>query len=613
MKSARLWLLPLAMFATPAWAGKITAELDRTEAELGDAVVLTVTIEGERDGDPSVPDVPGLIVNQQGYSESTVISNGRRVSELALTLVVRAQKAGEYTIPSIVAMLDGQREATLPLSLKFVAAGSGAPPAGGSASSGGTTKAPKGVEDTGGVFVERECANTAPYVGEQVVCAVRIFHRGNLNGAQRPSVNSPDFRRFSIEGDSRYQKVVGGQRYAVIEIKEVMVPTKSGKITLPPFALEARILTWSKKGNPLNKFFDRFGGGMFNFDMNFTEEKQVTVQSEPTEFDVKPLPEANKPTGFQGLVGHYDLRAEISSQQVSVGDTATVTIALSGNGVLDTASEPAAAVSELKKLGKVYPDKPEYKETISGDPGVISSKTFRFAVVPDKAGSFPLGGIDVPVFDPKIGDYVVLHADLGTLVVEQGDVQERSLVVGNGQGTEDRKPVQEVGTDLLGPHSFTTLSAKQTITNAFILTLGGISLAPWIFSFTVLGLRAQKRRRELDSPELRRSKAGKHFHEALQTIKPTTQSSPGQAVADAHKAFRRYVGDKVDRHGEALAAKELEGQLAALGTSESVRTQVAKIVSVLERIEFGGRSVTPAEADALIADLQGVADAMEVK
>lgn len=607
----------LGLWAMPAWAGKITAELDRTEVEIGEAAVLTVTIEGERDGEPALPDVPGLIMNQQGYSESTVISNGRRVSELSLTLVVRAQKAGDFTIPSIVAMLDGEREATLPLALKVVVAGTGSGQAGsgaGAAAPPNTPKnAPKGAEDNGGVFVERECAKTDPYVGEQVVCAIRIFHRGNLNGGQRPGVNSPDFRRFSVEGEGRYQRVVGGQRYAVIELKDVVVPTKAGSLTLPPFTLEARILTWTKKGNSLNKFFDRFGGGMLNFDMNFTEEKQVTIQSEATQFDVRPLPEDGKPAGFQGVVGRYDLTTDVSSRQVGVGDTVTVTVGLSGEGVLDTAGEPPL---DLKRLGKVYPDKPEYKESITGDAGVSSSKTFRFAVVPDKAGDFPLGSVDIPVFNPALGSYVTLHADLGTLLVQQGDVSEKSVVVGNGGAVDpgaSRTPVKEVGTDLLGPHASSTMKSKQTITSYFLINFCTIASVPWLLSFTVLGLRARRRRADRDSPALRRSLAFRRFRASMEKAAAGANQSPMVSISDAHRAFRSYVGDKVDKHGGALAAKELDDHLATLGATDSIRNQAKRVVDLLEQVEFGGRHVRADEAAALLRDLEGVAEAMEIR
>lgn len=609
----RCGAISMLLLASPALAGRITAELDQTEGSTDDAFELTVSIEGELDGDLVTPEVPGLIIEQRGHSQRMTISNGHRVSEVSVMYVVRAQQNGEFTIPSISAMLDGEQESTLPLTLKINGGSQQSSQAQQNKTSPGTSKgaaeAAKKSADTGGVFIERECGNMSPYVGEQVVCNVRIFHRGNLNGGQRPGVNSADFRRFSIEGEARYQKVVNGQRYEVIELRDVVVPTKSGTIDLPPFVLEARVLTFSKQRNPLDKFLGRLGGGVFNFDMSFTEEKQVSIKSEPTTFTVKPLPEDGKPAGFQGLVGAYALSATLGKSPVSTGDTTTVTITLNGEGLLDTLADPSL---DLKAIGKVYPDKPEYKETITPDTGVRSSKTFRYAVVPEKAGTYSLGKVEVPAFNPTLGRYVVLTADLGTLMVEQGDAKETPLAVGQGTVTADKNAVEVVGSDLQGQHASSRLDSQQTITNTFVFILLTTSLTPWLFSFSFFGLQALKQRREGSAADLRSSRAFRVYENAMADVaKLVVAGNQDEAVAAAHQAFRELVGAKANKHGAAFAARELDTQLATLGASESIRTEAARIIAVLEQNEFSGRRLTAEQVNAALRDLDGVAHAME--
>src|SRR5262249_37297271 len=160
--------------------------------------------------------------------------------------------------------------------------------------------------------------------GQQVVCTMRVYHQGNLNGGQRLSGSSPDFRRFNVEGEKRYQKSVNGQRYAVIELREIVVPMRPGNLELPPYSLDARILVWNRRGGALNKFLDHFGGA-FNFDMGFTEEKAVTIASEPQTFTVESLPEKGKPQDFTGLVGDFMLTARAGKTTVPAGETVTIT------------------------------------------------------------------------------------------------------------------------------------------------------------------------------------------------------------------------------------------------------------------------------------------------
>lgn len=607
----------LLALSSPAAAGTITGELDRTEGTLGESFLLTLAIEGSRDSDLDVPEVPGLVFRQQGISQSTSITNGQMVSELHVSYGIYPQRAGEFAIPSFSITLDGKKEATLPLALRVLASGQkGATPQGQAQSrpgqqgqqgqtqgQGSNAKAP----DTGGVFIERECANVVPLVGQQVMCTMRVYHRGNLNGGNRLNQSSADFRRFNVEGEKRYQKIVSGQRYAVIELREIVVPLRGGKLELPPYALDARVLTWNRKSNPFNKFFDNFGGGAFNFDMNFTEEKEVTIKSDPQIFDVRPLPDAGKPAGFSGLVGDFQLAAAASKSKVLTGETVTITITITGDGILDQVDQLPLA---LEKLGRVYPDKPEYSEQIQGDAGIRSTKTFKYALVPSRAGSFDLGAVDVSVFNPKTSQYVTLEAKLGPLIVEPGKAEEKPLVVG-AAGTPvnpGREVVKELGQDLVGPHGGDLLLADQGFSRAQLFALSGAGGGSLLLAFGVMGLdRLRQRRRAADPSLARRSAAFRTYKEQMSEA----QAAAGPAsVSLAHKAFRTYVGDKFGLKGSALSSRDLLSRLEALSLPAERLSDARRVLGQLEAAEFGGSTVG-ADARALVGSLDTLVGEVE--
>lgn len=608
-----------------ALAGSITAELNRTEGELGEAFILTVSIEGVRDADPEAPQVPGLVVRQQGVSESTMFNNGHRVSELQVSYAVYPQQAGDFTIPSFKVQVDGKQEASLPLKLKVRPAGqaaNGAPATNGQPSQGqpqgapGQTQAGKPaakskVQDTGGVFLERECDKTSPYVGQQVVCTVRVFHRGNLNGGQRIMESTPEFRRFNLEGEKRSQRLVNGQRYAVIELKEIIVPTKPGRLELPPYTIDARVLTWSKKNNPLDKFFDNFGGGVFNFDLAFTEEKNVTVKSDATPFDVRPLPEAGRPPGFGGLVGAYQMQTAVSRRQLPAGETLTVTVTVSGDGLTDVLADPTLPFGQL---GKVYADKPEYKEETSPTTGIHSKKTFKVALVPANPGTFSLGKVEVPTFDPKKGSYVTLSADLGQIIVDPGKAEEKSVVIGKAAAGETAKEtVKELGKDLLGLHRNADLTAQQTITKSFSLFLFLFGIAPSSLAFLALGWLTYRSRRGYDVAGQRRAQALRRYREAAG--KALTEIDAGHiepGLGLAYRAFKDYLGDKVNLHGSSLAAREVDTLLGRLGATAELKQHAMTLVSQLESVEFGGRLPAQTQAGTLVKELTEVVGGLEV-
>lgn len=597
-------LFIVATAATPAAAGTLTAELDRTEGALGESFLLTLSIEGSRDSDLEVPDVANLVIRQQGVTQSTVNNNGQISSELHVSFGVYPQKAGDFTIPSFKMGLDGKTEATLPLVLHVLPMASNKPSAqgGGAAQQGSGSAAKDKDQDTGGVFIERECANATPLVGQQVMCVMRIYHRGNLNGGARVNQSSADFRRFNVEGEKRYQKIVKNQRYNVIELREIVVPLRPGKMDLPPYALDARILTWNKRGNPFNKFFDNFGG-VFN---NFSEEKQVTIKSDAQTFDVLPLPDAGKPANFSGLVGNFQMTANASKPKVLTGETVTITITISGEGVLDQVDQFPL---NLEKYGRVYPDKPEYNEQIEGGIGIHSTKTFRFALVPNQAGQFDLGSVTLPVFNPKINQYVTLEAKLGPLIVDPGKAEEKPLVVGNQAAlAPGRADVKELGQDLIGPHDTALLSTDQQFGRTELLALTGAGGGSLLLSFAFLGFAQVRHRRRAADPSIARKSAAYRTYKD-QLARASTSSGPA-AITLAHKVFRNYIGDKFGLQGSALSSREILTRLETLDLSPENLVRARQLIGQMEAVEFGG-SAAGTDPKALTANLDALVNEVE--
>ena len=608
-------LAAVTLAATPCLAGTISAELDHSEGAVGEPFVLTVAIEGAREGEPTIPQVDGLEFHQQGVSESTSWVNGQRSAQLQIGLVVVASKPGRYTIPSIKAKVDGQEVATLPLTLQVAEGATGqaqnqaqsaAPNAAGGNATKPTANQNQAKDDggkTGGVFLDRTCDRLDPYVGEQVLCTIHLYHRGNLNGGQRLMPSSPDFRRFPIDGEKRAQKLVNGQPYIVIELKEVVVATKSGPLTLPPYTIDARILTWTKRRNPIDKFFNNFGGGAFNFDMNFTEEQEVNLKSEPAEFTVKPLPQSGRPPGFSGLVGNFQLDTHLSQAKVVAGNTVTITITLSGTGIADSLGD---VIPSLEKIGKVYPDKPEYTEKVVDPSGIVSKRVYKYALVPANPGDFDLGKVEVPVFNPHLQQYTILTSDLGHLIVDPSKAEAKSLVVGQQaqlSGTK-KEDVKVLGSDLVDIHHGPSLTKEQTITRLLTLVLTFTGFFPASCAFLIFGVQSLRRRSEGDTVGKRRSRAYKVFKNELQAAQIQVAAGHVEpSLLAAYAALRTYLGDKLNLHGQSLASREIEELLRRLGGKEDDLQRLVQIIKTLEQVDFGGKLPPLTTASELIADL----------
>ncbi len=614
--ASRFLVLVALLGSQVARAGSITADLTPTDGTMDDSFVLTLQIEGSDRSDPVIPNVDGLQFLQRGVQQSTTIINGQTTAQLQLTVLVVPDKPGDYTIPSIAATIDGQKVATVPLKMKVRAAGAQpqaqaqpkSQPNSRSGGNGGQGAQQAGAE-TAGVFMERDCGITGPiYIGQQILCTIRLYHPNNLNGGQRLSQSSADFRRFNLEGEKRYQKVVNGQRYSVIELKELMVPTKSGQLEVPPFSIEARVLVWNKQNNPLDKFFDKFGGGVFNFDLNFTEERNVTVTTPSQSLQVKPLPDQGKPQGFNGLVGLFQLESNLSKNHIAAGDTVTITITLQGYGLTDTLGDIAPG---LDKFGKIYPDKPEYTEQVTADNGIVSKKVYKYALVPTKPGTYELGAIELPSFNPKLNQYVAIRTDLGQLIVDPAKAESQPQPQLAADLPVNKEEVKELGSDLLGLHRGVDIRSEQTITSAnkIVLSLvGGLPTSSALFAFVFFLYSNRKK----DSEAERRSHAYRVYKLGLPKAKSDIDAGNiAAALSEAHRLLRSYLGDRLGLQSGALTARDVEGATTRLGATPEIKEILMSLVAEFDRLEFGGQVPNSARAAEILESLDQVVKGLE--
>ena len=98
----------------------------------------------------------------------------------------------------------------------------------------------------------------------------------------------------------------------VISFSKVLIPKRAGRIRLDPVTVST------------NMAVGRVRTGDF-FNPYQIKYKRVSVQSEPVELEVLPLPETGKPPQFYGLVGQYTISASAAPTKVSVGDPITLT------------------------------------------------------------------------------------------------------------------------------------------------------------------------------------------------------------------------------------------------------------------------------------------------
>jgi len=117
--------------------------------------------------------------------------------------------------------------------------------------------------------------------------------------------------------------------------------------------------------------------------------------------EVRPLPAAGRPAGFEGLVGPVTLRRYLRPERLTLGGSARITVSLRGPGNVWAASDP---LRELTVAGaELFPRKAQGGIERGG--GLRVTRVFEVDVVPRHTGVLRLPPLRVDWFDPETGRY----------------------------------------------------------------------------------------------------------------------------------------------------------------------------------------------------------------
>jgi tetratricopeptide (TPR) repeat protein len=401
--------LAICLFvAVSAFAqAKFDASLDRDSISLGESATLTFTVEnGRLDSQISPRPVPGLQYGGQSSQKQTLIDNGRVTTKTIITIEVRPQREGTFTIPAMQAIVDSRQVATKPLTLKVVKG-----------------SLPTNPDQLQPAFVRLVAPTNTIYVGETIPLEIRCYYQF-ATGAQPPQLSSEAFTLGQLpENPGRSQVNIRGVPYNLLAFRLPATPTKSGKFALGPASWNVTIYTqrtmWGQAVDPTP----------FN------------ASSDILDFNVLPMPTNDVPPGFSGAVGRFQLaQFEAGPTTVAVGDPITLKVRVTGAGAFDavTLTTDGPAWQEFK----TYPPQKKFE---SSDPLQLEgSKYFEQVITPQNVGIKEIPAYAFTYFDPGSGSYRTLsHAPIPLNVLPGGAAQP-SISAPAAPVSEATPPAQEI-------------------------------------------------------------------------------------------------------------------------------------------------------------------------
>jgi len=529
----------LLLLATPASALEVTATLDRDTAQVGEQVLLSVTVEGGFTSIPS-PKLPDFGEDFEVYdanrtSRNVSIINGKVANSLTTTFVIVPRKEGTFTLGPVVVETKSETVRSDPIRLTVTAAGT--PPA----------PAPQSSEERGSVqgsdeiFVRATVDNGRPYVNQQVTYRVRLYSR--VDFLQSPQFSAPTtqgFWREDLPARQPYVEVVNGKRYTVLEAAFALFPTAPGPLTVGQATLDCTVRDTRRRQDP----FSFFGGSLL-------DGRRVVLKSEPVKLDVRPLP-PGAPPGFSGAVGEFQLRAGVDKIQVPQNESVTLTLKLSGKGNLRSLGEiPKPSLPDFR----TYPSGTE--QTPSQSSGQVGGTlTEQIVLVPLSAGTKTIPSVELPVFSPRKGAYEVLRTDPIPLTVTAGSGTPQPTAGGR------REDIQLVGRDI----RFLELTVPEFVRvgSPFAGARVWMLLLPLpVISYGLLWLWERQRRRLGADVALRRRRGAARA--ARRMLKGGRDGSRGEQAARASEALRVYLADRFNLPRAGLTPEQVSPLLAERG------------------------------------------------
>ena len=530
-------LLVFALFllgaATAQAEVRVYAKVD-SEMTIYPGQRFTYSIVVEGGSTPSRIDISALVPFnpvRTGSGQRMQQINGRMAVQYSENYSIAAEKAGTMVLPSVSVVVEGRTYTTNPVEV---------------------TVAEPGTTDR--LDLEVTLSDQKCYVGQPILMTVDWIVKARVKDASFsvPVFKSDDFYfEEAPEPNAAYattdavvdgvpvvvterREMIKGMEAAILSFRKILIPKRSGRITLDPITVSTSMAVGQVRTNEI-------------FNPIRTRYERFSVQSEPLELEILPLPETGRPAAFYGLVGHYTIAAQATPTDVSVGDPITLTIRIGGNPYLKPVQWP-----DLEAILGTDFKVPTEKASPIVENGV---KIFTQTIRANSEAVTEVPSIPLAYFDSQSGQYAVAQTEPIPLQVAPTKVLTEADIEGLGpravgRAVEARRAglaANYYGPEVLVDQSFSPVAAlirpgTAVLWSVPLLAFVG-SLAFRVATRTNPEAVARKRRRQACPV-------------ALQQLKAIEAADPKERHERLVAALKGYLGDRFSRTAGSLTADD---------------------------------------------------------
>lgn len=509
--------------------------------------------------------IAGPYTSEQS-SYQVVNGHTSRYSSVTFTYTLYAEKAGTYIIPSAHAKVGGKLVSSRPVRISVS----------GSARSNGNS-APRMHEDNEGgsmrsagskisaadLFVKVSASKRRVHEQEPILLTYKVYtlvdltsldgKMPDLKGFHSQEVQLPQQKSFHIE------KLNGRNYRCVTWSQYVMYPQMTGKMTIPSITFKGIVVQQNRSVDPFEAFFNG-GSGYVEVKRNIVAPS-VAIQ-------VDPLPQ--KPAGFSGGVGHFNISSQLTKSTVKAGNPVTLRVVVGGMGNLKLIKQPV--VNFPKDFDK-YDPKVTDKTKLTAN-GIEGNMVYDYLFVPRNQGKYTIPAVSLTYYDTSANAYKTISTQPITLNVEKGDGKQTTV-----DDYSDERP-----TDIRG-----IKQGKFSVVDSANLLFGSIAYWLWLVvpfsAFVILLVVFRKRAAEAADIVGRKGKrankvATKRLKVAYRLL---TAGKQNEFYDEVLRALWGYVGDKMNMPVEQLSRDNISDNLSACGIGEAT---ISKFITALDECEY---------------------------
>lgn len=523
-------------------------------------------------------------------SSSTSFVNGKRTSSfnLTYTYTLIANKEGTFTISPATIKVDGEQYTSN--GVRIIVLPADQPnnvSAGNTNTVGKTSQRPTSSQNDNvseaNIFVRTLVSKTRVREQEAILLSYKLYFAGVDVAQFTNNTRIPEFKGFlkqeieSGEIQTELEHYNGRNYQTAVLYRTLLFPQRSGDITIEPAQFEAVLRVQNRA--QVRSIFDDFFGSYTAVNKPITAPG-VTIH-------VLDLP-ANKPAGFSGGVGQFNLTSKISGTELNANEAVTLTLTIQGAGNMKLLKTPMV---DWPEGFEVYDPKVtnNFKNTTAG---VSGTKTIEYLAIPRAGGTYTIPPVRFAYYDTQEQDYRTITTPEYTLNIERAANEDATAMVVNN--FVQKENIQQLGTDIRYIHTAELMPVADASSRAirFGSLLFWLCYAiPSLLAALLFVIFRKKIKENADMTRVRYKKANKVAQRRLKVAEQLLKQNKKDAFfEEIERAAWTYLSDRLSIPTAQLNKENIAQILSNKGVSDMIIQEMMHVLSTAEFARYAPTS-----------------------